>query len=147
MCGRRDVKRKRLIVKLRKTSRETKLSNRRKKPRRFSNPVRYWDRFKHSAMLNWRRDAMKGRKNCLQNYPRSDFYVVAFNGVLWSCISWFSNHTCSQLAEKGVRLLSSSCSPSEDHWICNDLFLSTFYLSVKQNEWQDTNIWWKSQKP
>ena len=87
----------------------------------------------------------KAEKNCLQNYPRSDFYVVAFNGVLWSCISWFSNHTCSQLAEKGVRLLSSSCSPSEDHWICNDLFLSTFYLSVKQNEWQDTYIWWKSQ--
>ena len=45
------MKRKRLIVKLRKTSRETKLSNRRKKPRRFSNPVRYWDRFKYSAML------------------------------------------------------------------------------------------------
>jgi len=49
-----------------------------------------------------------------QNSRRSNFFYVAFNAVLWSWISWISNHICSQLAVKGVRLLSSSSSSSED---------------------------------
>ena len=92
--------------------------------------------------INWRRrDAMEGKKIWLQNPRRTDlFYVVSFDAALWSWISWISYHACSQLAEKGVRLL---CSSSEGHSICDDLVPSTFSLSVKRNEWR--HIWIKSQ--